>query len=199
MSSGSVRLHAPRDIHQHEDPPEGNGRPAIPDGRGDTDCCAGRMPEKGRLWREDGKVMYRDADNCQPQAVRIVWARPLSRRGDGPVSIMLAGKKQEVAYYSSLEDLPEESRAVAREELAAGTILPRIAVIHQVKPRFGNYYFDVDTDMGRRKFLLSSPENNSYRPAPDVVVVRDVSGNCYEIAPISGLSPTSRRELDRVL
>lgn len=198
MASGSARLHAARDIHQHENPQIDSGRIALPDPRGEADCCEDRRHAGGRLWREDGKVLYQEDPESSPQTVRVMWARPLSKRG-GPISVMLAGKKKEVAYFASVDELPEESRRIALEELTAGAVLPRITVIHEVKPRFGNYYWDVDTTMGRRKFLLSSPENNSIHPMPDVIVVRDVSGNCYEIAPVSELSPSSRRELDRVL
>lgn len=199
MSSGSVRLHVPVDLHQHDDPPEnGGGSPHIPDSKGEGDDDGRACGLAGRLWREDGRVMFQDASGGEPVAVRLVWARPLSGRG-GPVSVMLAGKKKEVAFIPDPEALSEESRTVALEELSAGTVLPIITAIHEVKPRFGNYYWDVDTDMGRRKFLLSSPENNTYRPRSDVVVIKDVSGNCYEISSISGLSKASLREMDRAL
>lgn len=197
MSAGSVRIHVPLDLHQHDDPPEESGRETIPDSRGE-DCCGGQSPAVGRLWREDGKLMFQDASGGEAQPARVVWTRPLSERG-GPVSIMLAGKKRELAFLPSLDVLPKESRRIALEELSDGAILPIISVIHQVRPRFGSYYWDVETNMGRKKFLLSSPENNTYRPRPDVIVVKDVSGNCYEIASVSALNGASRREMDRVL
>lgn len=196
MSSSSVRMHAPVDLHQHEPPPPEGGGEAIPV---PCDDCGpgGGTAAAARLWRQDGKLMYADAVT-EPISVRLVWALPLSGR-EGPVSVLVAGKKKEAAFLPSLDVLDAESRGLAREELAQGMILPRITAIHQVKSRFGNYYFDVDTDMGRRRFLLAAPENNSFRPRPDTVVVKDVSGNCFEISPISGLSRASLRELERVL
>ena len=197
--SESMRLRAPYVIRQHGDPPETEGgRAAIPDQRGPGGEDEYGESAAGCLWREDGRVMYRGAAGGDPEAVRVVWALPLSGRG-GPVSIMLAGKKKEAAYLSSLDALAGESRRVAEEELAAGMILPRITAIRSIRPRFGNYYWEVDTDMGPRRFLLVSPENNSHRPHPDVIIVRDVSGNCYEISPVSGLDRDSLLELDRVL
>lgn len=198
MSAGSVRIHVPVDLHQHEDPPDESRRVAIPDGRGEDDCCGNLPHSAGRLWREDGKVMFQDGVGGQPQAARVVWTRPLSER-DGPVSIMMAEKKRELAFLPTLDVLPEESRRVALEELSAGAVLPIINEIHRVRPRFGNYYWDVETNMGRKTFLLASPETNTYRPRPDVIVVKDVAGNCYEISSVSGLSGSSRREMDRVL
>lgn len=197
MSSGSVRLHVPVDLHQHDDPPESD-RPALPDARSGDDGDGAAAHPDGRLWREDGRVMYQDASMEKPEPVRIVWARPLSGRG-GPVSVMRAGKKREIAFFPDLNALPDESRRIALEELDAGMVMPKILVINQVKPRFGNYYWDVDTDLGKRRFLLSSPENNSFRPKEDTIVIRDVSGNCYEISRVSALDAASRGEMDRAL
>ncbi len=105
----------------------------------------------------------------------------------------------EIAYLADLRELPEESRRIAEEELARSMVMPVITAIHSVRQRFGNYYWDVETDRGARKFLLSSPETNSMRPAPDVVIIRDVSGNCYEIASVAGLDRGSRSAMERVL
>ncbi|MDR1519074.1 MAG: DUF1854 domain-containing protein [Planctomycetota bacterium] len=151
-----------------------------------------------RLWRENGKLMYQAGENEAPVAVRARWARPLSGRG-GAVSLMLAGKKREAAWLPSLDRLPEESRRLLLEELALGLILPRIVRIRRVHSRFGNYYWDVLTDQGWRKFLLASPESNSFRPAPDAIVLKDVYDNCYEINPLSGLDAASRREMARAI
>jgi hypothetical protein len=196
-TGGSVRLHVPVDLHLHEDPPDSRGGEALANvcDEGGGNRREGRV---ARLWREDGRLLFRDAGDGEPVAVRLVWARPLSGRG-GPVSVMQAGRKRELAYLESLDELPEESRQVALEALDGGLVLPVIREIHRVRPRFGNYYWDVETNLGRRRFLLSSPENNSYRPGPDTVVLKDVSGNCYEIGSISQLSRASRREMERVL
>lgn len=197
MSSDSIRLHVPAGLHQHDDPAENDAvpLPEVESGPGPLD--SGRH-ENPRLWRENGLVRYQDDGMDEPVAVRLLWARPLSGR-NGPVSVVVAGKKKEVAYFPSPDSFPEPSRTVALEELAAGLVMPRVVVIHGVNPRFGNYYWDVGTDMGRRTFLLVSPENNSFRPNADSVILRDVSGNCYEIASVSGLDPASRREMDKVL
>lgn len=154
----------------------------------------------GRLWRENGRVLYQSEAEGEAVAVRLLWARPLSQRnGDGPISVMLAEKKKEVAYAPCLDAFPPNSRDLAREELAESMILPRITHIREVKPRFGNYYWAVETDHGSRRFLFTAPENNTFRPGPDTLVVKDVSGNCFEITSVSQLDEASRMELDRVL
>lgn len=197
MESDSVRIHIPRDLRHFDEPVE-DGPPAFPESEPDP---AGESPAPhagGRLWRDNGKVLYQDETIAEPQAVRVVWARPLSNRS-GPVSILMAEKKKEVAYIPDLAQLPAESRQVALEELGENVVMPVIKEIIRVNPRFGNFYWDVETDMGRRTFLLLSPETNAYRPSPDTVILRDVSGNCYEIQSVSGLSASSWHEMDKVL
>ncbi len=204
MSTGSssarlLRKPLAPDLHDHEEPPEGTPEcEPPPDGVCDAATCDG-VPSAGKLWREDGKVMYCPAAGGEAVAVRVVWARPLSGRGDGPVSVMLEDKKREVGYFPDLSILSGESRQVAEEELSRSLFLPKITAVYSVRPRFGNYYWDVETDAGRRRFLMSSPENNTFRPGPDVIVLKDVAGNCFEVASVSGLSKASLSEMNRVL
>ncbi len=195
MPNESARMRLPVDIHQHEEPV---GAPAAADPRPDgSEPPAGCRA--GRLWREKGKTYYEDcAAGGEPVAVRLVWARPLSDRG-GPVSILQAGKKREIAYLASLDELPPDSRGLAEEELAESMVMPVITEIHSVRQRFGNYYWDVATSFGPKRVLLSAPETNSLRPRPDAVVLRDVSGNCYEIASVEKLDKNSRAAMERVL
>lgn len=197
MPNESSRIFRP-DLRQHEhaDPVDsGAGEPMLPRPDESEPAAGGTA---GTLRRENGKVYYANANGGEAVAVRIVWARPLSGRG-GPVSILHAEKKREMAYLADLNELDAESRRIAGEELKESMILPNITVIHSVRQRFGNYYWDVETDRGRRKFLLSSPETNSLRPREDAVVIRDVSGNCYEIASVAALDKSSRSALERVL
>ncbi len=186
-------------LHEHDEPPE----EAPECGPPPEDVCAAAACDEsapaGRLWREDGRVMYCPAGGGEAVAARVVWARPLSGREDGPVSVMLADKKREVGYFPSLSALSGESRRVAEEELAGSLFLPRITAVYSVRPRFGNYYWDVETDVGRRRFLMSSPENNTFHPKPDVIVLKDVVGNCFEVPSLSGLSKASLAEMNRVL
>lgn len=196
----SVRIHLPPSPHMLGEPVECDGPSALPDAHGVGGDSSENTAPAGTLYRESGKTMYRPADGGEAQTVRLVWARPLSRRGDdGPVSVMMAGKKKEVAYFPSLNELSGESRKIAEEELARGMILPRIVEILEVRPRFDNYYWTVTTDKGKTTFLMSSPENNTIRPDPETVIIKDVSGNVFEISPVSALSPASLREMDRVL
>jgi Domain of unknown function (DUF1854). len=185
-------------LHQHEDEPEIPVASALPASTDeDVDGVQESQGQVGTLRREGDKLIY-EVNGREPMPARVAWTLPLSER-PGPVSILVAGKKKELAYLDSLDRLDPESRKIAKEELDIAVILPRITEIHLVWPRFGNYYWDTETTKGHRKFLLVSPENNSQYIGADAVIVKDVSGNCYEINPISGLDKKSLKELDKVL
>lgn len=185
-------------LHQHEDEPEISAPSPLP-ATTDEDVAGVQkiQGQVGRLRREGDRLIY-DVEGQDPMPARVAWALPLSER-PGPVSILVAGKKKELAYLDSLDRLDPESRKIAEEELDIAVILPRITAVNSVWPRFGNYYWDVDTTKGHRKFLLVSPENNSQYIGPDAVIVKDVSGNSYEINPISELDKKSLKELDKIL
>ncbi|MDR0361739.1 MAG: DUF1854 domain-containing protein [Planctomycetota bacterium] len=194
MALGSARRF-PHDLHSHDAAASAAGdRPGPPS----PEDAGGKPPSRagGRLWREDGKLLY-DCGDGNAASARLLWARPLSGRG-GPVSVMAAGKKREIRYLESPDLLDPESRRIALEELSRGVVMPRITRIHSVTSRFGNFYWNVETDFGPKTFLLTSPENNTVRPDPDTIVLKDASGNAFEITPVSGLDRASLREFDRV-
>ena len=203
MTSESVRLNPllGKPPSRHDEEPFGADA-AAPDRAARTGVGEGiatPAPAKWRLRRQGDKVLFlADSGDGAGVPARLLWARPLSSRGSG-VSVMMAEKKSELAYLDSLGSLDPESRVIAEEELAGSVILPRITSIVSIVPKFGNYYWQVETDRGAARFLFTSPESNSFRPLPDVVVLKDTSGNCYEIRPVSGLDQHSRDLFEMML
>ena len=153
----------------------------------------------GYLTRRGDRVFYAAEKGGEEIPVRIVWARPLSRRGTGPLSILQADKKKEVAYLGNIGILDEKSRLIAEHELGMTMLMPVIRKIIATEPKFDNYYWRVETDRGHLTFLQSSPESNTFRPMGDRIVLRDTYGNCYEIPSLAELDAHSRAELDRII
>jgi len=131
-------------------------------------------------------------------AVRAVWARPLSARG-GEVALMSIDRKTEVAWIPDLDALDPSSRALLGEELRAGFLAPRIVRVDQTTTGYGYRYWRVVTDFGAADFLSRSPETHVLWQGPHACLIRDVAGNCYEIADPRGLDPASRLQALRAL
>jgi len=150
-----------------------------------------------RLIRKDDQVLLKFADGGEEVPVRMVWVRPISGRGL-EVSL-LDEKKKELLMLRSLDALDEESREIAVTELQRRYLVPRIVRVLSTSAHFGNRYWDVDTDRGRRKFVLRDPNKNATWLTEDHLLLRDTTGNCYEVNPFSGLDRHSKEEVWKIV
>jgi hypothetical protein len=136
-------------------------------------------------------------DGLEAVPVRVVWARPVTGRGHHVA--FLDDRKVAVAMVPNLAALESASRIIAEEELDRRYCIAVITNVHSAEVISGNRYWDVETDRGRRRFLLREPGKNVVRITPDQLLLRDISGNRFEIPSIVALDPRSRDEIDKVL
>ncbi|MBA3685582.1 MAG: DUF1854 domain-containing protein [Planctomycetes bacterium] len=136
-------------------------------------------------------------DGRPPVPVRLVWARPITGRGQDIA--LLDDQKTCLAMVGGLAVFAPASRAIAEEELGRRYCIAAITSVHAVRVEFGNRYWDVETDRGRRRFLLREPGKNLTRVSEDHVLIRDTLGNRYVIASLAALDPRSRIEAIRAL
>ena len=155
-------------------------------------------PAWGVLRKVGDRVLYQPAEGGDEQPARVAWARPLTGLG-GEITILAAEKKEELAWIPSLAALDAESRAVAAAELADGFLSARITRVLAASARYGNRYWEVETDRGAAHFMTGAPETAIFEPVPGRLVIRDVLGNCYEIPDLAALDPVSRKEVDKVV
>lgn len=148
------------------------------------------------LVRKHDQVFLKRADGSEV-LVRVVWTRPISGRGR-EISL-LDEKKKEVLMLNSIDLFDPDSRAIAQTELEQRYLVPRITHVISTSPHFGNRYWDVETHIGRRRFVLKDPNKNAVWVTEDHLVIRDTLGNRYEINPFSGLDDHSRSEVDKVI
>jgi len=157
-------------------------------------CETGRTV---RLIRKLGGVYARFDDSGEERPVRLVWARPVSGRGE---EVSIVGKdKTELMMLKNLDCLDAESRKIAEEELAARYLVPTITRVIRTHPSFGNRYWAVETNLGWRSFVMKDPTKNALWLSRDRVIIRDTLGNRYEIESVSRLDPRSRAEVKKVL
>lgn len=150
-----------------------------------------------KLERRGDQVVAWDGDG-EPTPVRIVWSRPLTQP-NGLISILHAKKKKEVAFFETIDELDADSRAIVLDELSRRYFLPKVLRVLAARATFGNRYWDVETDRGRRQFLMKSPETNAIWVTEDRCILRDTLGNCYEIESMAGLDLQSREKAEMVL
>jgi hypothetical protein len=154
-------------------------------------------PADIRLERRGAEVFARTAPDAEPEPVRLLWLRPI--RGEGGAFSIVTLKRRELSLVHSLEDLEPASREVARVALSEQYLVPTITAVHSTKSQFGARIWDVETDHGRRQFSMKDPHINAIWISSDHLMLRDASGNRYDIPAFSTLSPASRAHALRVL
>jgi hypothetical protein len=127
--------------------------------------------------------------------VSIVWLRPATGQGK-EVSIMTGEK--ELLILKDLSELDDVSRKIAEVELEKNYIIPEIISINSADVHMGNIYFEVGTNMGKRRFVIKNPFTNIRNVDPDGMLIKDVMGNLFSIQSISRLDLKSKEELDKV-
>jgi len=148
------------------------------------------------LTRKNGCIYARNGRGEEVK-VKILWLRPLSGRGR-EVSLLDTGNK-EVALFASIDELDEESRAIAQAELDRRYLVPRILRVKEATARYGSRYWDVETHLGDRRFILKNATKNALWMSSEHLVLRDTMGNSYEINPFSGLDARSRTLVEKLL
>jgi hypothetical protein len=154
--------------------------------------------EKIRLRRKRDQVLAKLDDGAEEKPVKIAWVRPVSGRGR-EVSVLDAESKNELVMLGNLDRLNESSRKIAEEELGRRYLVPRITRIIRTDVSFGNWYLEVETDLGHRRFLMKDPNTSVVRVTDDTLLIRDVIGNRYEIESLARLDEHSRVALDRII
>jgi len=153
--------------------------------------------EKLSLLRKGDQVFARLGDRSEEIPVKLVWVRPISGRGR---EISVVGKdKKEIMLLSDSGCLDPDSRAIAEEELERRYLVPKITKVTRTESTFGNRYWDVETDRGLRRFLVTDPNVNVLWLTDDRLVIRDTFGNRYEIDSFSALDKRSKTEIEKVI
>jgi hypothetical protein len=152
------------------------------------------MGVKCTLFKKEDQL-YVLREGCTANAVTISWLRPSSGIGK---EISLHTEYGETIVIYNLNELDNESRRIAEEELEKKYIVAKIQKISSTEVHLGNRYFFVETDKGQCRFLVKNPFVNIRNGKDDSVWIRDVMGNLYCIESVRRMDKRSVRELEKV-
>jgi hypothetical protein len=160
-------------------------------------------PKAVRLFRTGGSTVRLTLNDPRVGAERsyisvaIARAFPLS---DPERYIGLRdGNDKDIGMLAELGGLDAESRAIAEEELERRYFLPRVRRVASVKEEFGMTTWEVETDKGRRTFIVHNLREAVQDLSPTRVLVTDMDGNRYEFPDSRQLDDRSYGILQRVL
>jgi len=103
---------------------------------------------------------------------------------------------REIVTFETLDELPEASRQVVREELHDKVFSPQIRRVVQYRHKFDVTSITADTDRGRVSFQIRSRDDVRLL-GPGRALFRDVDGNTYEVSDLDSLDPASRKHLQQ--
>jgi hypothetical protein len=112
---------------------------------------------------------------------------------------VLDWKNKEVCLIEDAADLDAASQALVAEELQAHYRVATITRIHSVKNEYRTLYWDVDTDLGRRDFVLKFATDTIIWLGPTELLLLDIDTNRFRIADYTRLDSHSRKQMDVLL
>lgn len=154
--------------------------------------------DKFYLSRKGDQVFLRFVGDEAEMPVRILLVAPLSDE-QRTVSIMHQTEKRELALLYTLDTIGEKERQIIQNEIKRRYFFPKIQAILDINIHLGDYYWDVLTDRGPRKFLLNSPAMNIRWLSDQRLLLSDSEGIKYELENIQALDHDSRDWVDRIL
>ena len=154
--------------------------------------------KKFQLLKNGDQVLLRFDGTDDIIPVRILLVAPLSEN-NRVISIVHEKEKKELVLLKTPEMLDEASGAILQEELQRRYFLPKIEKINDVSIHLGDYYWDVLTDRGPRKFLLRSPAINMRWVNKKRIILCDTNGISYDLDEFDALDKSSRILLERIL
>jgi hypothetical protein len=143
-----------------------------------------------------GQLVFTGADGNEHTGVEPSRAFPITAPEGGIALIGADG--HELAWFSTLAELPEETRRLVEEELAGREFMPEIQRVREVSGYATPCTWQVETDRGETEFVLKTEEDIRRLKVPSLLIV-DNRGIQFLIRNPGALDETSRKILEHFL
>jgi ATP-binding cassette subfamily B protein len=149
-------------------------------------------PKQIRLVREqEGTLRLMIGESRFYQKVRSARVAPLSDP-DHYISF-LDEHGEEICMVQDPADLDEDTRRVLREELDRRYMTSIVQRIYSVQNELNISYFDVQTNRGRREFVIQNMHESTRWLGERRLLLLDVDGNRFEIRDLDTLDKRSAK------
>ncbi len=151
-----------------------------------------------RLFREPPWILRLTIEGDRSYTrVKVVRAAPLSH--PGRYISLLDEKDEEVCMISDLKELDEGMRAIVEEELDRRYLTSTVQRVLTMRNEFGTSYWDVQTNRGRREFVVQNAAESAQWLGEYRLLLVDVDDNRFEIPDLRGLDKKSLSLVEMVL
>jgi len=143
-----------------------------------------------------GRLVLTTSSGTKHDGVFPVRAFPISAPNEG--LSLIGDNGHELAWVTSLEALPSQTRSLIEDELARREFMPEIRSISQVSSFATPSIWQVETDRGDTELLLKA-EDHIRKLTHTSLLITDGHGVNFLIRDIDQLDSHSRKLLDRFL
>ena len=156
-----------------------------------------------RFGYEGENLTFHDADGSFYPRVTLRRCFPLSAQ-NRQIMVCTPGVEnefgKEIGVIDSVEDLEPASREAVIRELELHYFVPVIRAIHSIREEFGFLYWSVNTDRGKKDFIIrDSIISSTRRISNGRWLIIDINQTRYEIREFESLDATSQDLLQRYL
>ncbi|MBQ0935242.1 cyanophycin metabolism-associated DUF1854 family protein [Ideonella paludis] len=144
-----------------------------------------------------GRLVCTTPDGHRHEGVVPVRAFPISAPREHISLVSAEGK--ELAFIARVDALPEASRSLLLEELAAREFMPQIQRIRSVSTFSTPSTWEVDTDRGPTHLVLKVEEDIRRLPERGRLLITSGHGIVFEVRDLTQLDRHSKRLLERFL
>lgn len=125
--------------------------------------------------------------------VKVVRAFPISAGGQW--INLLDAKNKEICLIEDPTKLDPESLRLVEEELGRFYRMTLIERIHAIKQEYRTMFWDVETDRGRRDFVVKWSADTVQWRGPNELLLVDIDTNRFRIPDVTRLDKPSLRQL----
>jgi len=147
--------------------------------------------------RTRGETLVATIKGHAHEYVDAVRVAPLTHPDRYIAIVDLNGK--EITMLEDLSVLDNESKDALNEALRRRYMTAVVLKIRSMKDELGVTYFDVDTDRGRREFVVQNLLEGARWLGERRLLIFDVDGNRFEIPDIDALDKRSIRLLSAIV
>ncbi len=160
-------------------------------------------PQKIRFGYDGENLVFVDAAGTYYPRVTLRRCFPLS--ADNTYILVRVPEAEtertiELGIVANCDELNEESRTAVLRELRMHYFVPMLKKVNNIKEEFGFLYWDVDTDRGRKQFIMRDSIIGSTRRVSDGRwLLIDINQTRYEVHNLEDLDVKSQDLLTKYL
>jgi hypothetical protein len=158
---------------------------------------------KVRFGYEGENLTFIDADGTYHPLVTLRRCFPLSAQNTH-IMVCAPGEENErgaeIGVLKVVDELDSDSRQAVIRELELHYFVPVVKCIHSIREEFGFLYWSVDTDRGKKEFIIRDSIISSTRRISDGRwLIIDINQTRYEVRDFQALDAHSQDLLQRYL